>query len=148
MEAFTDTAGLVGIPTVATGAHFQQPVKGLTVTTNVSGVVTGTDLEGAIEFWPNNYGPQNGADVAGASGERYDCGDQPSGPADGYGSMQVHHPETRQTLFAINRWKAGGAGADVGIGCSTLSAKSSDWTFAANGGSYRHKRLRVFVRAK
>ena len=57
-------------------------------------------------------------------------------------------PKAKQTLFAINAWKKGGAGADLGIGNSRLSKGQTDWTFAGNGGSWSHKRLRVFVRRR
>ncbi len=59
--------------------------------------------------------------------------------------MQVHNPAAGQTLFAINHWREG-ARADLGIG--NQPANSSDWTFAANAGSYTAKRLRVLVRLK
>ena len=72
----------------------------------------------------------------------WDFGDQCSDPVDGYGSMQVHNPEAKQTLFAFNNWKAG-ASADIGIGNSDLDARTRDWTFAANAGSYSRKTLRV-----
>ena len=38
------------------------------------------------------------------------------------------------------------AGADIGIG--NQATGNPDWTFAANAGSYEHKRLRVFVHYK
>ena len=77
--------------------------------------MTGTDLAGGnIEFWPNNYGPDNSANVPNASSEVYDFGDQPTDPADGYGSMQVHNHDAKQTLFALNHWSEGSR-ADLGI---------------------------------
>ena len=66
-----------------------------------------------------------------------------SSPVDGYGSMQVHNHDARQTLFAVNHWKQG-AKADIGIGNSPSG--NPDWTFTGNAGSYRTKRLRVLVR--
>lgn len=147
MDAFTPDLGKVGIPTIDTGARFQQKVGSLTVASNVPGLKTGSGLEGGhIEFWPNNYGPQNAAGVAGASDELFDAGDVPGDPLDGYGCMQVHHAAAQQTVFAINRWSGGGPGADIGIGNST--GKTRDWTFTSNGASYSAKRLRVFVRLK
>jgi len=74
----------------------------------------------------------------------WDFGDEPAGAADGYGSMQVHNHDAKQTLFAINHWKEGSR-ADVGIG--NQSKDNPDWTFAANAGSYKAKRLRVLVRS-
>ncbi len=56
-----------------------------------------------------------------------------SPPEDGYGSMQVHNVATKQTLFAINHWSAGGA-ADLGIGNGP--GQTPDWTFSGNAQSY------------
>ncbi|MBL9127379.1 MAG: 9-O-acetylesterase [Verrucomicrobiales bacterium] len=144
MDAFTDRASALGLPTAASGIRWQQAVRNLNVFSNVKGVVTGTGLKGGhLEFWPNNYAADNGASVDGASGSRYDFGDQPAEPLDGYGSMQVHNVEARQTLFALNHWGEGGR-ADLGIG--NQAANNTDWTFAANAASYTAKRLRVLVR--
>ena len=118
----------------------------MNVYSNVKGVVTGTGLTGGnIEFWPNNYGPSNSAKVPNASDQAFDFGDDPTDPVDGYGSMQVHNHEAKQTLFALNHWREGSR-ADVGIG--NQPAGNPDWTFAANAGSYTVKRLRVLVRPK
>jgi len=107
-------------------------------------MATGTHLSGGnIEFWPDNYTPVNGGNVPGASGETYDFGDQRAEPVDGYGSMQVHNLDARQTVFAINHWRDG-ARADVGIG--NQPKDNPDWTFAGNAGAYRAARLKVFVR--
>ena len=103
------------------------------------------NADGGIEFWPNNYGQANSANVPNASGQAYDFGDEPTDPPDGYGSMQVHNHNAKQTLFAVNHWREG-KGADVGIG--NRSEGNPDWTFAANAGGWQAKRLRVLVRAK
>ena len=144
MNAFTDDVKKIGIPTVASKAMFQQPVSSLDVFSNVDGVNSGTGIAtGNIEFWPDNYGMANAANVAGASTTLYDFGDERAFPEDGYGSMQVHNFGDKQTLFSINHWTAGDR-ADIGIGNGP--AQSTDWTFAANAGTYTTKRLRVFVR--
>jgi sialate O-acetylesterase len=146
MDAFTDDARKIGIPTVASGASFQQKVANLAVVTNVKELSAGSFEEGGnIEFWPHNYGQGNSAKVPGASDAIYDFGDQPGEPRDGYGCMQVHNYAAKQTLFAINNWKAGGR-ADLGIGSSP--GENRDWTFSGNAGSYVVKKLRVFVRPK
>jgi sialate O-acetylesterase len=112
----------------------------------VTGIVTGEGLAaGNIEFWPNNYGPNNAMSVPNASASLWDFGDEMSGPADGYGCMQVHNYDARQTIFAINQWK-GGNTADIGIGNST--GETRDWTFTKNASQYEIKRLRVLVRPK
>jgi sialate O-acetylesterase len=146
MDAFTSDLEKIGVPTFKSGAHFQQNVANLNVSSNVKGIVNGAGLAGGnIEFWPNNYGPANSASVPNASGEVYDFGDQPNEPADGYGSMQVHNHDAKQTLFALNHWSEGSR-ADLGIG--NQPANNPDWTFAGNAGTYQAKRLRVLVRSK
>ncbi len=146
MDAFTDSAGKIGIPTVASQASFAVDISNLEIFTNEAGLPNGAKrVKGNIEFWPNNYGAGNAQKVSGALGNAYDIGDEMSPPLDGYGCMQVHDTEAKQTLFAINHWKLG-AQADVGIGNS--SGQNKDWTFAANAGSYSQKRLRVYVRSK
>ncbi len=144
MDAFTHDPSKLGIPTVKSAARFQQPIKNLTVRTSFPGVATGENLPGGhLEFWPDNYRPSNSANVEGASDAIYDFGDEPADPRDGHGSMQVHNIAAKQTVFAINMWKAG-ANADIGIGDSP--GQHRDWTFAKNGGQYTLKRLRVFVK--
>lgn len=146
MDAFTDSLDKIGIPTVASGARFQTKVSRMNVFSNLRDIVTGTNLSGGnIEFWPDNYGAANGAGIPNASGETFDFGDKPSNPRDGYGSMQVHNHQARQTLFAINHW-VDGAKADVGIGSQPKG--NADWTFAANASNWAVKRLRVLVRPK
>ena len=145
MDAFTDDVSKIGIPTLASKALFQCDVRNMTVLSNVQGIVTGTGLSGGnIEFWPNNYGGPNATKVPNAT-DLWDFGDQCGEPVDGYGSMQVHNHEARQTIFATNNWKSAGR-ADIGIGNST--GQTRDWTFTANAATYSLKRLRVLVRPK
>jgi sialate O-acetylesterase len=147
LDAFTQDAGKIGVPTFRSGAFFQQSVTNLNVFSNVKDIVTGTGITGGnLEFWPNNYGPGNSLKVPNASDSVFDFGDQPDmGTLDGYGSMQIHNHDARQTLFALNHWSSGN-GADVGIG--NQSQNNPDWTFAGNAGSYTNKRLRVLVHFK
>jgi len=147
MDAFTDDAAKLGVPTAKSGVVFQTGVKNLTVLGNVSGVTNGTGLAGNLEFWPHNYGPLNTAKVPGASEELWDFGDAPIAPLAGYGSMQVHQTAAKETVFAINQW-TGGPAANLGIGNSSADPKSKDWTFVSNAGSFESARLRVFVRKK
>ena len=138
------------MPSVASKAQFQTKVGHLNVLSNVAGVVSGNDLNGCIEFWPHNYGPPNAAGIPNASNDVWDFGDQLVEPESGYGSMQVHNYEARQTIFAFNHWSAG-ASADAGIGNSdpkATPAHTLDWTFHGNAGTYEVKRLRVLVRLK
>jgi sialate O-acetylesterase len=146
MDAFTHDLNKIGVPVAGSGAHFQENIKNMNVFSNVKGIVTGTGLRGGnIEFWPNNYAPPNSAKVPNASNDIFDFGDQPTDPTDGYGSMQVHNHDAKQTLFAINHWREG-SHADIGIG--NQPKENPDWTFAGNAGEYRAMRLVVLVRCQ
>lgn len=146
MDAFTADPVMLGIPTVASGASFQMAVKNLVVETNQPGISAGSfPTGGNIEMWPNNYGPANGGKVAGASDAIYDFGDVIGEPRDGYGCLQVHNAGEKQTILAVNNWKAGNA-ADVGIGNST--GEQRDWTFSRSASGYKSMRLRVLVHPK
>jgi len=145
MDAFTDDLGKIGVPAFATKAKFQQPVANLTIISNHKDLASGESLAGNIEFWSDNYHSNNGAKVPGASDSIYDIGDAPSDPVLGYGCMQVHHTKARQTVFAVNNWRAA-TRADLGIGNST--DRTRDWTFSGNAHSYETARLRVLVRLK
>jgi len=146
MDAFTDSLDKIGLPTLKSGAYFQRDVAHMNVYSDVRDLVTGTNLAGGnIEFWPNNYGPNNTGKVPNASSTAYDFGDEPAFPPDGYGSMQVHNHDAKQTIFALNHWREGQQ-ADLGIGNAPTG--NPDWTFAANAGNYQVKRLRVLVRCK
>ena len=144
MDSFTDNLGKIGVPTLAAKAQFQQRVTNMNVLSNVPGIAAGEGLPGGnIEFWPGNYGPQNSANIPNASGTTWDFGDQFGPPEDGYGCMQVHNHQAKQTIFAINSWKSG-AGANIGIGNS--EGRTLDWTFVSNASQYSVKKLRILVR--
>ncbi|HPF37949.1 MAG TPA: sialate O-acetylesterase [Phycisphaerae bacterium] len=144
MDAFTTDAARTGVPTRASGSRFQQRVRNVDVHSNTPGVPNGTGLEGNLEFWPNNYGRRNTADVPGASDHAYDNGDEiDDNTIDGYGSMQIHAIDPRSTIFAINHWSSDRP--DIGIGTNHRGGES-DWTFTGSADQYTAKRLRVFVR--
>lgn len=143
MDAFSDSVRQVGLPVKSTGVKRQGRVAGLRVLSNVEGLSTKGTETGYLEFWPQRYAPQNAAGVAGASSDIFDFGDR-IGPDDSsFGCMQLHRPDARKTVFAINNWGAG-AKADIGIG--SRSSGHPDWTFAANADEYHVKRLRVYLR--
>lgn len=149
MDAFTQDAGKIGVPTVGSGGFFQQPVTNLNVFSNVAGVTNGSGLPGNIEFWPGNYEKNNTAGVAGASATHYDFGDQPT--AGDYGSMQVHSTGAAQTVFAFNNWGSTGTPTarivDLGIGSDPAPVNDGrDWTFHNNAGAYTVRSLQVLVR--
>lgn len=142
MDAFTADVSQIGVPTVRSGAFFQQSITNMTVKSSVTQIVAGTNLSGGnIEFWPSNTNPANSANVPNASGAAYDWGDSPS--AGNYGSMQIHNHDARQVLFAFNRWGGFGGVADIGIG--NRAGNYLDWIFAQNASTYIVKTLQVFV---
>lgn len=126
MGDFIDSLDKIGIPTAPSSARLQQNVASLNIYSNVRGIVTGTNLNGGnIEFWPDNYGPANGANVPNASGQVYDFGDQPGDPRDSYGSMHVHNHDAKQTLLSVNHWREG-KGADLGIS-NQATGNAGNW---------------------
>jgi sialate O-acetylesterase len=144
MDAFTKNAKELGVPTVALGKIWQQDVSNLIVASNVPNVPTGESMgTGRIEFWPSNYGPKNETGVPGASNETFDFGDSKGRGDNGYGSMQIHLPSQKTTLFSFNRWGPGGT-CEMGIGNSPQG--NPDWTFTSNAASYETRRLTVLVR--
>ncbi|WP_432798695.1 sialate O-acetylesterase [Poriferisphaera sp. WC338] len=145
MDAFTDNPKHVGIPTVNSGAFFQQRLKNLNVYTSNRSIPNALNLNGNIEFWSTNYGDDNHARLPKASSEKFDFGDKPS-TSGTYGSMQIHLTNTQQTLFAINHWKAGPDNIDIGIG--NQPQNNPDWTFSKSGKNYTTKKLTVLVRPK
>ena len=144
-DAFTKDVHHIAVPSLASGAFYKQAVTGVNVQSDVIGIQNGPVPNACMEFWPNNYGPQNPDRIANASRQKYDFGDAPADPKDGYGSMQVHDVGRKTTLFAINHFKAG-PGADIGIGNS--NTEHPDWTFSKSSPRYSTKVLRVYVRTK
>ena len=143
MDAFTGDAGKIGIPTVDTGAVFQQTVDNLHIWSNVDGIQSGTRTQGSIEFWPTNYAEPNSAGIEGANGGTYDFGDQPT-PGN-YGSMQVHDFQNSTTLFAYNKWGGGGGNTWQCLGIGNNPNGQPDWTFTENSGNYDIRRLEIYA---
>ena len=133
MDNFAENVRQLGVPVKSAGARFQQPVANLAVKSNVDSVKTGSFPAGNIEFWPNDYKPQNNTGVEGASDDQFDFGDQVN-PGGGYGSMQVHNTAEKQTVFAYNNFSAG-ANSDAGIG--NRPGRHPDWTFSQNLKNYK-----------
>jgi lysophospholipase L1-like esterase len=145
LDPVTNNVRALGIPTVASGAVFQQPVTNMNVLSTATSVVNGTNFSGGhMEFWPGNYGQSNALAVAGASDTSFDWGDVRT--AGNYGSMQLHHPAASQTLFAFNRWGGTSLTAnDLGFG-NNVNTNETDWTFSQSAGRYTAtRRLQVLV---
>jgi sialate O-acetylesterase len=146
MDAFTQDLSKIAVPTVSSQAVFQQHVRNLMVKSNVKGIQNGNFAQGGnIEFWSHNYGPANAKNITGASAGKYDFGDQMVPPVLGYGSMQVHNHNAKQTLFSFNNFKSG-KNADLGIG--NHAGANPDWTFSANAGQYNSAKMYIMVKTK
>lgn len=142
LDPFATNAKQLGVPVKSADAEFQTAVGNLNVVTNVPGVRAGKIARGNIEFWPNNYGGRNAMKIAGADDKSLDFGDEKSSPQIGYGSMQIHDTDAKQTIFAYNNFSAG-VNADLGIG--NQPAGNPDWTFSKAAGKYAKATLYVFV---
>lgn len=144
---FTAKCGELGLPA---DRIFQQDLKDAFVAAspNLRSIARGRFADGCgMEFWPNNYRPDDARKLPGASGTRCDFSDTPAGnvPAPGYGSMQLHNHARRQTLFAWNNWKAG-AECDLGIG--SRDTGHPDWTGSKSGAALKNARLLVLAKFK
>jgi hypothetical protein len=150
MDAFTTDGRRIGVPTLSSKGFFQTAVTNLQVRSNAPGVTAGDFPSGNIEFWPCFYKQARSKDYPTASNSAYDFSDTPTLADDGrvtagYGCMQVHNPDLKQTLFAINHWDAGKT-ADLGLG--NAPGPNPDWTFIGNADSYSRARLRVLIRPR
>lgn len=141
LDAFTDNAEELGVPTRRTGGTFQQTVTNLRIWSN-NETIGNRDgqlvLMGNIEFWPNSYGQATKLGLPGASGSAYDFDDTMGGGE--YGSMQIHDYMDGCTLFAFNHWSGGKT--SVGVGNSPVSAKL-DWTEYFP--SYASTKMQIYV---
>ena len=145
MDAFTANAKQLAIPHGRSGIKYQMKVANLTVCSNVEGVPALVNSDGGnIEFWPTNYGTQNGLGLPNANATKYDFDDHTEGDNSGYGCMQVHAWKNKTVLFAFNAFN-GGAFCDIGIG-NNAKGEHADYTFMGNGGTYKTRRLAVFVK--
>jgi len=144
MDAFTGDASKIAIPTLASGAIFQQRVSNLNVWSNVDGVPTGTGRNGNIEFCPYNYGSARTLGLELASDAVYDADDTFADNGT-YSCMQIHDSDTATPLLCYNGW--GGGSCQLGIGRDTTGGQP-DWTTHETLADWsKHRRLEVYVMA-
>ena len=144
MDAFTDDISKIGVPDVKSGIFYQQQVRNMNVTSNVSGVANGTGINGAIEFWPSNYGQAVTNVHTAGNGAIYDTNDSGASLAQGHGSMQVHNIDANQTVFAYNHFSGV---KQYGIGNNTGNKDGhTDWTFDETKKNYAIANIYTFVR--
>ena len=144
MDPFTTDVAMLGVPSVASGAKFQQQVTGVSVKSNAKGVTAGEFAEGCnIEFYPSNFGSQNAAKIPGAEEGVYDFGDSVDAKGGaGYGAMQIHNWKAKQSILCFNRF-GGGHTCDLGLGNS--EGKTRDWTFTSSAKDVSQGQFLVLV---
>lgn len=114
-------------PDSVNNLNLKQNLTNLVVTSDFSGVKTGSYRQGRIEFWSNCYGQGNSGYAPFGNDGLYDWDDSPSGGSGCYGSYQVHNLTDTQTIMAWNDHPQGRT-ADLGLGSN--SSGHPDWTFA------------------
>jgi hypothetical protein len=115
----------------------------LVVTSDYSGVRTGSYTLGRIEFWSNCYGPERFGDAPYGNDGLYDWDDKPNADLGCFGSYQVHNLTDTQTIMAWNDHPQGRV-ADLGLGSRPTS--HPDWTFGDQSvWSQTNFKVQVFV---
>lgn len=140
MDAFTGDVRKIGVPVIKSGFSFAGKVKNLKVITNSKNIKTQSADEGRIEFWPKNYKNTNEAKIPGANNNVFDFGDTPVAGGN-YGSMQIHNPTLKETIFAFN----GFVKKDHDLGLGNQKKGHPDWTFAGNSNTYSKAILKVYA---
>ena len=107
----------------------QRNVTNLVVTSDYSGVLTGSFALGRLEIWPHNYLVNRGGLLPAGDNGTYDYDDTPSIVPDGHGSFQVHNATQGQTVMSWSMHRPSGA-QDLGLGPGP--ADSPDWTSKGN----------------
>ncbi len=135
MDAFTQDATQLGVPVTYT---FDAPVSNVIVysfSANQKSVLAKTG--GHVQLWSNCYDPD-------ADGGTYDGLDviQPAMPSC-YGTMQINVGGA--PVLGFHRWAVSGNDIDIGIGPGP-DTKHLDWTFVANAGQFKTRRLEVYAR--
>jgi len=154
MDAFTDDITKIGVPVYGSNIFWQQTVKNLEVSSNVTSsegiITTGSFHEGYLEFWPSNYANGKSNVITAGSGAVYDINDSGGNSTSaGHGSMQVHNLDTGETVFAVNSFNA--SSKQFGIGTNpnastTSSGGQKDWTFYDGHSNYKISNIYTFVR--
>jgi hypothetical protein len=115
-------------PDSANNLILKKNLTNLVVTSDYSGVKTGSYSLGRIEFWSNCYGTGNTGYAPYGNDGLYDWDDSPDANSGCYGSYQVHNLTDTQTIMAWNRHGQGET-SDLGLGSNPSG--HPDWTFAA-----------------
>ena len=140
MDAFTDDVKKIGVPVIKTDFTFAGTVKNLKVITNSKNIKTKSAPEGRLEFFPRNFTNKNIDNIPGASDAAFDFGDKAERGGN-YGSMQIHNPAAKETIFAFNAFTK--PTKDIGLGNNPKG--HPDWTFSGSGKNYSQAILKVYA---
>ena len=167
-DAMTNDISKIGVPTAPSGIFYQQTVKNLHVTTNVTeddGLIydpstmsqtnpsqatpheTYTHNTGYLEFWAGSYTATIGNNALPGSDAIYDINDTRSNDS-GHGSMQIHSLDTEQTIFALNAFnqtKQFGIGTNPKASANN-SGSQKDWTFDTSKSGYAIANIYTFAK--
>jgi len=125
----------------------QKNVTNLVVSSDYSGVRTGSFALGRIEIWPYNYDQARSGLLPAGNASSYDWDDKVNVVADGWGSYQVHNLTDTQTIMAWNNHSIAGYGQQVDLGFGSAPSGNPDWTFgnSLNLWNKTNFKVQVFV---
>ena len=146
MDAFAASSDDLVLTAKPGARRYRQPVANLTVRANTPAVKSLTDsTNGFIEFYTSTYSAKRMPTPAGGDDKLFDFNDTPTkSSAFGYGCLQVHDLAAKKTILAFNHFNNAKHPCDVGIG--SAPSGNPDWTFSANAGEYRARRISVWVK--
>lgn len=135
-------ATLTGLefPDLTNANTIQRNVSNLVVTSNYSGVRTGTFALGRLEWWPYNYSQASGPIAPNNALNTYDWDDSFVAGSGDHGSFQIHNLTDTQTVIAWNMHRTGTQ--ELGMGNAT-SGGNPDWTGA--GGVWTNAGFKVQI---
>jgi hypothetical protein len=137
-------ASLAGLefPDITNANTNQRNVTNMVVTSNYSGVRTGTFALGRLEWWPYNYGGGSGPIAPNNGLGTYDWDDSFSAGSGDHGSFQIHNLTDTQTVIAWNMHRTGTQ--EIGMGNATTGSHP-DWTGAAGVWTNTGFKVQIFV---
>ena len=146
MDAFAPKSDDLVLTAKPGARRYRQSVANLVVRTNTSAVKSLTNAaDGFIEFYNCSYTAKRSATPAGGDDKVFDYNDTPTNPSRfGFGCLQVHDLAAKKTIFSFNHFNNAKVACDVGIGSATTG--NPDWTFSANAGEYKARRVSVWVK--
>lgn len=122
----------------------QRNVTNLVVTSDYSGVRTGSFALGRLEIWPYNYGGATSGLLPQGDAGKYDWDDTINIVTNGHGSFQVHNATQAETVMSWSMHRPTINGQDLGLGPGP--AGSPDWTSQGNiSWDARNFKVQIFV---